>query len=150
MGMMIRWVVNISSRSPKLEWTSLTHITPYIAKKIRKVTERTNYIYILDALATEYTQQIINLRRSDDRLRFIRESLYQQDRVFLVNRGPYSKLSLSKGSTLQWRHNGRDGVSNHQPHDCLLNRLFRRRSKKTSNLCVTGLCHRWFPRANGQ
>ena len=23
--------------------------------------------------------------------------------------------------TLQWRHNGRDGVSNHQPHDCLLN-----------------------------
>ena len=40
----------------------------------------------------------------------------------------------------QWRHNERDGVSNHQPHDCLLNRLFRRRSKKTSNLCVTGLC----------
>ena len=42
--------------------------------------------------------------------------------------------------TLQWRHNGRDGVSNHQPHDCLLNRLFRRRSKKTSKLRVTGLC----------
>ena len=41
---------------------------------------------------------------------------------------------------LQWRHNGRDGVSNHQPHDCLLNRLFGRRSKKTSRLCVTGLC----------
>ena len=31
-------------------------------------------------------------------------------------------------------------VSNHQPHDCLLNRLFRRRSKKTSELPVTGLC----------
>ena len=30
----------------------------------------------------------------------------------------------------QWRHNERDGVSNHQPHDCLLNRLFRRWSKK--------------------
>ena len=29
--------------------------------------------------------------------------------------------------TLQWRHNGRDGVSNHQPRDCILNRLFRRR-----------------------
>ena len=41
---------------------------------------------------------------------------------------------------LQWRHNGRDGVSIHQPHDCLLNRLFRRRSKKTAKLCVTGLC----------
>ena len=42
--------------------------------------------------------------------------------------------------TLQWRHNERDGVSNHQPNDCLLNRLFRRRSKKISKLRVTGLC----------
>ena len=41
---------------------------------------------------------------------------------------------------IRWRHNGRDGVSNHQPHDCLFNRLFRRRSKKTSKLHVTGLC----------
>ena len=40
----------------------------------------------------------------------------------------------------QWRHNGLDSVSNHLPHDCLLNRLFRRRSKKTSKLRVTGLC----------
>ena len=31
-------------------------------------------------------------------------------------------------------------VSNQQPHDCLLNCLFRRRSKKTSKLRVTGLC----------
>ena len=29
--------------------------------------------------------------------------------------------------SLQWRHNDPDGVSHHQPHDCLLNRLFRRR-----------------------
>ena len=42
--------------------------------------------------------------------------------------------------TLQWRHNGGDSVSNHQPHDCLLNRSFRRRSKKTSKLRVTGQC----------
>ena len=42
--------------------------------------------------------------------------------------------------TLRWRNNGRDSVTNHQPHDCLLNRLFRHRSKKTSNLRVTGLC----------
>ena len=41
---------------------------------------------------------------------------------------------------LRWLHNGHDGVSNHQPHDCLLNRLFRRRSKKTPKLRVTGLC----------
>ena len=44
------------------------------------------------------------------------------------------------GCSLQWRHNGRGSVSNHQPHDCLLNRLFRRRSKKTPKLRVTGLC----------
>ena len=31
-------------------------------------------------------------------------------------------------------------ISNHQPHDCLLNRLFRRRSKKTPKLRLTGLC----------
>ena len=42
--------------------------------------------------------------------------------------------------TLLWRHYGRVGVSNHQPHDCLLNRSFRHRSKKTSKLRVTGLC----------
>ena len=42
--------------------------------------------------------------------------------------------------SLRWRQNGRDSVSNHQPHDCLLNRLFRRRSKKTSQLRVTGPC----------
>ena len=53
-------------------------------------------------------------------------------------------------TSLQWRHNGCDGFSNHQPHDCLLNRLFRGRSKKTSKLRVTGLCvrgtgDRWIP-----
>ena len=42
--------------------------------------------------------------------------------------------------SLQWRHNDHDSVSNHQPHGYLLNRLFGRRSKKTSKLRVTGLC----------
>ena len=42
--------------------------------------------------------------------------------------------------TGQWRHNGRDGVSNYQPRGCLLSRLFGRKSKKTSKLRVTGLC----------
>ena len=41
---------------------------------------------------------------------------------------------------LQWRHGGRDSVSNHQPRECLLSRLIRRRSKKTSKLRATGLC----------
>ena len=42
--------------------------------------------------------------------------------------------------SLHWRSNDHDGVSNHQPHGCLLNRLFSGRSKKTSKLRVTGLC----------
>ena len=45
-----------------------------------------------------------------------------------------------KDISFRWRHNGCDGISNYHPHDCLLNRLFRRRSKKTSKLRVTGLC----------
>ena len=46
---------------------------------------------------------------------------------------------LLPARSLHWRHNERDSVSNHQPRGCLLNRLFRRRSKKTSKLRVTGL-----------
>ena len=64
---------------------------------------------------------------------------YQQISSNLLSLPPDQRL-LRKNSTLQWRHNGRDSVSNHQPHDCLLNRLFRRRSKKTPKLRVTGLC----------
>ena len=41
---------------------------------------------------------------------------------------------------LQLRHNERDGVSNHRRLDSLLNRLFGRRSKKTSKLRGSGLC----------
>ena len=41
--------------------------------------------------------------------------------------------------SLLWCHNGRDGFSKHQPHDRLLNRLFTRRSKKTSTLRDIGL-----------
>ena len=60
---------------------------------------------------------------------------------------PYLMICLPVLSLkiLLWRHNGRGSVSNHQPHHCLLNRLFRRRSKKTSKLRVTGLCARNSP-----
>ena len=57
---------------------------------------------------------------------------------------------------LQWCHQERDGVSNHQPNDCLLNHLFRRRTKKNTK----APCHwplwgeftsdRWIPRTKGQ
>ena len=82
--------------------------------------------------------------------------VYKFEQEYLVYTGPFLDLyslsgrtsyqvriaswSLGAAGTLRWRHNGRDSVSNHQPHDCLLNLLFRRRSKKTSKLRVTGLC----------
>ena len=76
----------------------------------------------------------------------------------------WSSLPISLGllQSLQRRHNERDGISNHQPHHCLHNGLFRPRSKKTSKLSVTGLCagnspvtgefpgDRWISRTNGQ
>ena len=52
------------------------------------------------------------------------------------------KVSVS----LQWCHNGRDGVSNHQLLDCLLKRLSRRRSKKhqsSASLALVRGIHRW-------
>ena len=58
--------------------------------------------------------------------------------------------------SLQWRHNGRDGASNHQPHKCLLNRLFKAQIKENIKAPrhwplwweFTG--DRWIPRTNGQ
>ena len=64
----------------------------------------------------------------------------------LYNGNPYTDRAgplggnTSYGLTLQWPHNEHDCVSKHQPHSCLLNRLFRRRSEKTLKLRVTGLC----------
>ena len=49
-------------------------------------------------------------------------------------------------ASLQWRHNEREGISDHRRLDCLHNRLFRRRLKKhqssTSVASVRGI-HRW-------
>ena len=50
------------------------------------------------------------------------------------------EVRTSTSNSLLWRHNDHDGISMHQPYDCLLNRLFGRRWQKTSKLCVTGLC----------
>ena len=52
----------------------------------------------------------------------------------------YDKVCTLLSITLQWCYNERTVISNQQPHDCLLNRLFGRISKKPSKLRVTGLC----------
>ena len=63
-----------------------------------------------------------------------------QDVVYNLHHLDYLICITCELTPLQWRHNEHDGVSNHQPNDCLLNCLFRRRSKKRSKLRVTGLC----------
>ena len=60
--------------------------------------------------------------------------------IILLSKCIYLGTIFSIHCALQWRRYGRDSVSIHQPRDCLLNCLFRRRSKKTSKLGVTGLC----------
>ena len=60
--------------------------------------------------------------------------------VIQMSTGIRSVLATSGYFKRLWRNNERDGVSNHRHPWCLLNRLFRRRSKKTSKLCVIGLC----------
>ena len=62
--------------------------------------------------------------------KFVQQSIARQPILYI----------LHLISSLQWRHNDHDGVSNHQPHHCLLSCLFGHRSKKTSKLRVTGLC----------
>ena len=74
---------------------------------------------------------------------------------FWRSRVPFSVTRSSWGSTLHWRHNGHDFVSNHQPHDCLLNRLFRRSQRKhqsSASLAFVRGIHRdrWIPRTKGQ
>ena len=47
---------------------------------------------------------------------------------------------------LQWHHNGHDGVSNHQPHDCLLNRYSgadQRKHQSSASLAFVQGIHRW-------
>ena len=59
-------------------------------------------------------------------------------------------------ATLQWRHNERDGVSDHQHHDCLVHRLFKAQIKENIKaprhwpLCGEFTGPRWIPRIKGQ
>ena len=52
-------------------------------------------------------------------------------------------------SPLRWRHNEHDSVSNHQPHDCLFNRIFRHsgtdqgKYQSSASLAFVRGMHRW-------
>ena len=71
----------------------------------------------------------------DNGITYPRPNLNHLNAVSISERYPKAVLS-----TLQWRLNERNGVWNYQRIDCLLNRLFRRKSKETSKFRATGLC----------
>ena len=63
-----------------------------------------------------------------------------------ANKSRKKMVELALAGKLQWRHNERDGVSNHQPHDYLLNRSFKRFQRKhqsSASLTFLRAIHRW-------
>ena len=93
-----------------------------------------------------WMSELYNFRKSRCFKRQI--SIYMNIRIILTENEMYSPRCywwLIAWFSLHWRHNGHDSVSNRQAHDCLLYRLFRRWSKKTSKLRATGLCARNSP-----
>ena len=64
--------------------------------------------------------------------------------IWIIIRAKRSHITIS----LHWRHNECNGVSNFWRVQCLLKRLVRCRSKKTSKLHVTGLCEGNSPRTD--
>ena len=81
---------------------------------------------------------------SSKQITFFPELLRRRDKETVANKRWYSSLSYGrnllqlsssiflpwKPLPLRWRHNECVGVSNHQPHDCLLNRLFKAQIKE--------------------
>ena len=58
-------------------------------------------------------------------------------------------LYVIRKFTLNWRHNRRNGVSNHQPHDCVLKTFFQAHIKENINaprhrsLVMVNWPHKW-------
>ena len=94
--------------------------------------------YLFDLVSAWYKEAIIKTsKRRADIMDTVSPNDY--DHYHIACFLGYHLVNITDLSLL-WRHNGLDGVSNHQHHDCLLTRLFRRKWRKTSKLRVTGLC----------
>ena len=97
------------------------------------------YIYIYIYIYNSITDIIVShTLTSDCNVKYV---IFQQNLVIVL----FSVFE--KIVSLQWRHNERDGVSNHQSCNCLLNRLFKARIKENIKApCHWPLCwgiHRW-------
>ena len=107
------------------------------------------YIYILNPHIQAPYKAKYHLQRNvslfyavDSAKQCIKRGFYHN--IMIPTRHPWDMfmcwLCAELAITLRWRHNDHDSVSNHQPNGCLLNRLFRHRSKETSKFRVIGLC----------
>ena len=69
------------------------------------------------------------------------------DANFVVTGGSATsdnKFGILTTLALHWRHNGHDSVSNHQPHDCLLNREFpAQMASNAENVSIWWRHHGW-------
>ena len=106
----------------------------HLQGKVRSISREMYTQFVLCCVLLWLTSDQLHPCPSD-----LQVSLDLRDSYTHILQNYFAAMRQSQDS-LKWRHNGRDGVSNHQPHDCLLNRLFRCKSKKTSKLRVTGLC----------
>ena len=80
----------------------------------------------------------ILLNKSYESIRHVLTAIFTK--VTLLVSHHLANSSGGQIPSLQWRHNGHDGLSSHKPPDCLLKRLFRHSSKQTPRLRVSGLC----------
>ena len=126
-------------------WKEITHVHGH--------GQRSNYVWKHCRHVHTMFQSHLQCRRHIGSGFCRNHSVYSNQRIFRISSGIRTCINCIITSTqsidvmpsmefvpLQWRHNGRDGISNHQPHYSLLNRLFRRSSKKTPKLRVTSLC----------
>ena len=156
-----RWII----RSLKTERVSLTqpwriwinkssepiakfHISKYITKYgkavciYRWVSARKTKLLCLSNGVTSFWHQPIDI---------MRYTVYEPKSAGLENHNDGMQFTI-----LSWRHYERDGVSNYQPHDCLLNRLFNAQIKQNTKaprhwpLCGEFTGDRWIPRTKGQ
>ena len=136
-------------RNPSV-WKLCSHYWPFVCKGHPLPWNRFPHWWLLVRRIHRNSPHKEPVMRGFDDCCLLEQAVEQTDGILLISNAILfilhhcvevnSRIKLSCNMPLQWRHNEHDGVSNHQLHDCLLNRLFRRRSKKTSKLRVTGLC----------
>ena len=102
-----------------------------------KLTKDTQYLALMGELCSVF---LSILERND---RIVNMLHYNKYHALIGHwNGPLTYIIQSSSLHIRhitMSHYGRDGVSNQQPHYCLLTRLFRRRSNKTTKLRVNGL-----------